>query len=125
MFESTSDGVANHPLDRTLKSYLNSCKEIGIRRLKVERTKEISSNLENFTKKATGKAYNFNIFEILGNSKSENQEIDKFFCSQLVAKAYQVMGFLSSEIVSSNYLPSTFSSENCWLSNGKLDPLIK
>ena len=86
LLESTSDGVATYNLERTLKSYFQNCRKIGVRRIKIDRTPENCSALEKFTEKVTGKAYNFNIFEILGTNKSEGPNLDKFFCSQLVAK---------------------------------------
>ena len=50
---------------------------------------------------------------------AETEEDDGFFCSELVAAAYQAMGMLPGDRPASSYWPSTLARED--LNNGMLD----
>lgn len=121
--EATSDGVSCYSVDKSLPSYLQSCREMAVRRLRTVRTPEMQKACEEFVRASLGKSYNFNVLQMMGASKSDDSHNDKFFCSQLVAKAYQLMGLLSKHVPSSNYMPANLASEELQLLEGKLDPM--
>ena len=118
LLESTSEGVAVYHLDArldyyrkdttlgmyshhphsTLTLYLTPTSTIsyfiGFRRLEIKRTKAMIKAITNFVEEVNGKPYNTNFVEMVkaqfgGNNQKDN--LNSYFCSQLVAAAYQRM----------------------------------
>ncbi|OMJ91457.1 hypothetical protein SteCoe_5936 [Stentor coeruleus] len=89
---------------------------IAYRKLKMERTEEVMMKLENFIKKANGKSYGLSVKKFLPYyQKAEPGDESDFFCSELIASAYQAIGILPTNFGSNNYLPGIFSEERALL----------
>eukprot|EP00008_Paramoeba_atlantica_P010910 CAMPEP_0201484758 /NCGR_PEP_ID=MMETSP0151_2-20130828/8907_1 /ASSEMBLY_ACC=CAM_ASM_000257 /TAXON_ID=200890 /ORGANISM="Paramoeba atlantica, Strain 621/1 / CCAP 1560/9" /LENGTH=244 /DNA_ID=CAMNT_0047868565 /DNA_START=450 /DNA_END=1184 /DNA_ORIENTATION=- len=127
LFEVSQEGVEFYALDHTLDFYLSGGCTIGVRRLKINRTEPMLEALYTFAEEARGKPYKRDYMQIVRSLFRTNQVDDKssFFCSQLIAAAYQKMGILKDEIPSNNYLPCHFEeSISEHLTVGELDGLI-
>jgi len=91
--------------------------ETAIRRLRVERTEEMKTTLLDFYYEAAGRPYEKNRLEMLRSvydgplGKNHQPGTDSFFCSELVAEAYQRMGLLPNFPPSNEYTPRDFSTE--------------
>lgn len=90
IYECTSTyGVSVYPLDSFTKV---DCKKyyerICYRKLNLKRKVEQIMALEKFVKSSVGKKYNFNPTYLVRQSKTP-EELDTYFCSDLVAKALQ------------------------------------
>merc|ERR1711991_793038 len=91
----------------------NGFARIGIRRLLLKRNEDMLTELTNFTEKIKGKAYNASGTQLLralvGTNNETDNDLERVFCSQLVAAALQKMGCLRPDIAASNYLPVDFA----------------
>jgi len=61
-----------------------------------------------------GKKYKIKTFKLCCNRRIKNQtriELESYFCSELVAAAYQVMGLLDKDLPPSDFWPRSFSSK--------------
>ena len=76
--------------------------------MNIKRKVEQIAALEKFVKSSVGKKYNFNPTYLVKLSKSP-EELDTYFCSDLVAKALQETGLISRRDCSSQFLPSNTS----------------
>jgi hypothetical protein len=91
--------------------------ETAIRPLRVERTDAMRAALFAFYQEARGRPYERNRLELfravydgpLGRNRKEDDT--SFFCSELVAEAYQRMGLLPEKPPANEYTPHDFSSE--------------
>lgn len=107
-------GVNLYDLERWIRHYGG---ETAIRPLQVERTEPMREALLAFYEEARGRPYERNRLELfrsvydgpLGHNRKEDQT--SFFCSELVAEAYQRMGLLPAKPPASEYTPHDFSSE--------------
>jgi hypothetical protein len=107
-------GVRLYDLEHWIRHYGG---ETAIRPLRVERTEEMRAGLLAFYEEARGRPYERNRLELfravydgpLGRNRKE--DLSGFFCSELVAEAYQRMGLLPDVPVASEYTPHDFSSE--------------
>mmetsp|Transcript_16135 Transcript_16135/g.15519 ORF Transcript_16135/g.15519 Transcript_16135/m.15519 type:complete len:131 (-) Transcript_16135:34-426(-) len=92
---------------------------IVLRRLVIDRNDDMIDKLEVFLREAVGNKYGFSTSKLLFKRNTvkpkKNQFIDEdrtFFCSELVAKAYKVLGIIEEDQKScANYFPNSFSSE--------------
>jgi hypothetical protein len=107
-------GVNLYDLEGWIRHYAG---ETAIRRLSVERTDAMRQALHAFYLEARGRPYERNRLELLravfdGPLSRENEtNLDRFFCSELVAEAYQRMGLLEKRPASNEYVPGDFSPE--------------
>lgn len=107
-------GVNLYDLERWIRHYGG---ETAIRPLHVERTDAMRAALLAFYQEARGRPYERNRLELfravydgpLGKNRSE--DLTGFFCSELVAEAYQRMGLLPEKPSANEYTPHDFSSE--------------
>jgi hypothetical protein len=107
-------GVRLFDLEHWLRHYGG---ETAIRRLRVERTDAMRAALLEFYREARGRPYQRNRLEMLravydgplGRNRTDDDT--SFFCSELVAEAFQRMGLLSDKPSASEYTPHDFSSE--------------
>jgi len=60
-----------------------------------------------------GNKYNYNIFNFFGKKGQ-----GRYFCSELVAAAYQRMGILSEKVDPASVWPSSFGGNKLKLENG-------
>jgi hypothetical protein len=107
-------GVHLYDLEHWLHHYGG---ETAIRPLRVERTEAMRAALLTFYYEARGRPYERNRLELFRSvydgPLGENRKADltSFFCSELVAEAYQRMGLLLTPPPSNEYTPHDFSSE--------------
>lgn len=109
-----SSGVNLYDLEHWIRHYGG---ETVIRQLRVERTDAMRAALLEFYHEARGRPYERNRLELfravydgpLGKNKSE--DCTSFFCSELVAEAYQRMGLLPAIPPANEYTPGDFSTE--------------
>jgi hypothetical protein len=91
--------------------------ETAIRPLQVTRTEEMRAALIRFYEQARGRPYERNRLELLRAvydgplGTNRRADSDCFFCSELVAEAYQRMGLLPPHPPANEYTPRDFSSE--------------
>lgn len=106
-------GVILHELEVYLRHY---AEETAIRKLNVERTDEMRAALLRFYEEASGRPYKTSTLEMiramtrLPRLMNRKADTSSFFCSQLVAEAYQRMGLLPSDPPSNAYTPKDFST---------------
>lgn len=86
------------------------------RPLKFRRTFDNQTLLEDFLRKVIGKKYKLSPFRMLQKYSTQDSVAvvsgDKcYFCSELVASIYKLLGILPREITSANYWPGSFSAE--------------
>lgn len=131
------NGVLVFDLKRRLKAYVKDT-NIAVRRLQVERTEEMMEALHQFIEMVKGRPYKKNPVELIKALAKVNatDNLGSIFCSQLVAAAYQVhslfrrvlnaaivvhdgcgcdrqvMGLLSMDEPSNNYLPGDLASNS-------------
>jgi hypothetical protein len=109
-----ASGVNLYDLELWVKHYAG---ETAIRQLHVQRTDAMRAALLAFYTEARGRPYERNRLELLrsvydgplGSNRKENDS--SFFCSELVAEAYQRMGLLPANPAANEYTPQDFSSE--------------
>src|SRR5262245_9664253 len=109
-----ASGVHLYDLERWIRHYGG---ETVIRPLRVERTETMRAALLAFYDEARGRPYERNRLELfrsvydgpLGQNRKE--DLTSFFCSELVAEAYQRMGLLPASPPANEYTPRDFSSE--------------
>jgi hypothetical protein len=87
--------------------------ETAIRQLNIERTPAMRAALLAFYEEARGRPYEQNRLQLMRADFGRNRtkDLSSFFCSELVAEAYQRMGLLPPRPPSNNYTPRDFSSE--------------
>jgi len=81
------------------------------------RTYEILLQVQEFQKKVIGMRYKLNPLRLL-QKYSDNDSVrfvsekNGYFCSELIAAIYKVIGLLPRHIKSSQYFPGSFSAES-------------
>lgn len=90
--------------------------EIAIRRLQVERTERMTTDLAKLRLELRGKPYEKIKLELIravydGPFGQNTADLSSLFCSELVAQAYQTLGLLSEDLPANEYVPKDFSTE--------------
>jgi len=115
LLESTNEGVHTYPLKSRLRAWHLSGAYIVIRRLIYEKMSKgkIEKALQDFTSDAEGKSYGLNPIKLL-RRKAEDKPSETYFCSELVASAYQTLGVLPKQdtLAASTYYPSSFAEKH-------------
>lgn len=117
-FESTEStahsGVQINPLDSVLNGYEG---DIAIRLLAIPLVDMQIRILNNFIRYYLGRPYEEHPVELICAALRCNprRNLTSFFCSELIAEAYQQMRIISSEIPSNNFTPADFSSTSRYL----------
>jgi hypothetical protein len=107
-------GVHLFDLEHWIRHYAG---ETAIRPLRVERTDAMRAALLAFYQEARGRPYERNRLELFRSvydgplGKNRKEDPSSFFCSELVAEAYQCMGLLPPTPLANEYTPHDFSSE--------------
>ncbi|CDW89888.1 ph domain containing protein [Stylonychia lemnae] len=119
--ESTSNrGVSISRWTMIRKFVGDFYEQVILRHLEVERSDALIDKLEIFLKEAVGNKYGISTSKLLFQRNTvkpkKNKYIDDdrtFFCSELVAKAYKVLGIMEDDGRPSNYFyPASFSSKS-------------
>ena len=94
--------------------------EIWYRKLDVERNNEMIDKLQKFVNEAKGKAYSLGFNK--GKKKVKPGAEETFFCSELIASAYKVLGVLEEDLPSFRFYPSHFvGDEKLQMIRGRLE----
>jgi hypothetical protein len=107
-------GVHLYDLEEWIRHYGG---ETVIRPLRVERTEAMRAALLAFYREARGRPYERNRLELFRSvydgplGRNRKEDLTSFFCSELVAEAYQRMGLLPTTPPANEYTPGDFSSE--------------
>jgi hypothetical protein len=109
-----ASGVHLYDLEHWIRHYGG---ETVIRPLRVERTDAMRAALLAFYCEARGRPYERNRLELLRAvydgplGRNRREDLTSFFCSELVAEAYQRMGLLPASPPANEYTPHDFCSE--------------
>ena len=106
--------------------------KVVYRRLSAERGEETLCTLERFITEAYGKKFSLSPFKLMKRkskavmSGAFIESNRTFFCSELIAKTYKIMGLLEDTKASTTYFPNAFSQEKklVMLNDAKLGPEI-
>ena len=90
-----------------------------LRHLTITRSDKLIDQLEVFLEEAVGNKYGMSTNKLLFQRQTIKSKTGKyidfdrtFFCSELVAKAYKILGIIENDTKAcSSYYPSSFSSE--------------
>lgn len=113
LLESTNEGVHTYPLMTRVRAWHLSGAVMVVRQLRLPKEfskTETERKLQHFTQEEEGKGYGLNPLKLL-RRKAENTH-NTYFCSELVASAYQTLGVLPEGIAANSYYPSTFAERN-------------
>jgi hypothetical protein len=109
-----ASGVNLYDLEHWIRHYAG---ETVIRPLRVERTDAMRAALLAFYQEARGRPYARNRLELFRAvydgplGKNRTDDLSNFFCSELVAAAFQRMGLLPASPPANEYTPHDFSAE--------------
>lgn len=114
LLEATEkDGVACLEWDYFIKmNWHQMYSKLVYRSLETMRTDQMIRNLEKFVKQVDGKKFGINPKKFIGKKTdvvpgTENN----FFCSELIASAYKVMGVFPTDVKSSSIWPNDFVND--------------
>ena len=131
LLEATGDGVHMYPLAQRLEVYSRTLmSEICVRQLQGNVSVNLTKMVEDFFDKVEGKPYELTTKKILFKEGCEDYEDRSgFFCSELVAAAYEECGLLNVEKDNVNrFWPVAFSPsgyfERSLNSSYELGPVI-
>ena len=121
LLESTTAGVAAHPLAEHLRSYdhFDCAHYICVRKLVRGGSLTHEELALSFLPTVLGKKYRFNandIFRFLSSSggpsseRSDRSDRDSFFCSEVVAAAMKAMGLMMADVSEHRIYPGDFAS---------------
>ena len=101
-FESTSDnGVQIYSWDYFVTANIQRYySRVSFRKLRLDRTPDMVKRLENFVQKTRGLEYRLDVDKLIRKTCEQDlQQTEKktFFCSELVASCYKVMGIFPKE----------------------------
>ncbi len=126
--DTARQGVQLVPLSERIRTYDG---DIGIRQLGDHDTKPsyMKEQLMKFRQEVRGRPYEQNKLELIksaydGPFGHNEEDLSSIFCSELVAEAYQRMGFLSEHMSSNEYTPADFG-RNLNLINASLSDTIE
>ncbi|CAD8091157.1 unnamed protein product [Paramecium sonneborni] len=110
-----------------VKEWYNLYEKIVYRRLQTNRSVTFKNKLSDFVHNNLGKRFSCAPSKLLiqnsvniGDTSQQtvNSQNRTYFCSELIAKCYKILGFLPKNISSTQYWPGSFSQKNIKL---KLD----
>ena len=115
VFESnTAEGVQLYHWKEYMSKF-NVYDQIALRKLYYDQKKELHQEFFNFAKSAIGGQYKIGAMKLMKlrshakDKEFNNDEKRTFFCSQLIAKVYKLVGLLDQEKASSRYWPTDFT----------------
>lgn len=119
--ESTSNrGVSISRWSMIRKFVGDFYEQVVLRHLEVDRNDEMIDKLEIFLKEAVGNKYGISTSKLLFQRNTVKPKTGKyidddrtFFCSELVAKAYKILGIMEEDGRPCNHFyPSSFSTKS-------------
>ncbi len=118
-------GVQLVPLSERIKTYDG---RIGIRKLETHKVIR-HQPLIDFRQEVKGRKYEEDKLELFksaydGPFGANEEDLSSLFCSELVAEAYQIMGFISNDVASNEYTPADFGG-TIKLLDAKLSEIIE
>ena len=128
-----STGVHLINLGEKIKNYNG---RVSIRHLNIYRTSIMKKDLEHFYEEVKNRKYEKDLRELANatidygdkyGTTLNKEDLSQFFCSELVAEAYQRLGLLSNNDYlhpSNEYLPKDFADINIKLLKGELLPEV-
>lgn len=118
LFEATSNGVGLYKLKARLE-FLHKNTKMAVRRLQVERTRDMVFHMDEFIQQMRGRHYKkrFGVLvkAAISNEKergTEDQDLSSVFCSELVVAAYQRMGLVSDKFAAKGFLPKDLADKD-------------
>ena len=114
---TSNEGVAICSWEEFSKrAYYRFYDKIVYRPLQFKRNYKNQTMLEDFLRKVVGKKYKLSPMRMLQkysvqDSVANTAEKNGYFCSELVATVFKLLGFLPAKISSSQYWPGSFSAE--------------
>ncbi len=125
---TTKQGVQLVPLSEKIKNYDG---EVGIRTLNTNVSPdEIRDTLRKLRKELKGRDYEQDKLELFKSAydwwggKNE-EDLSSIFCSELMAEAYQRLGFFSEDSPSNEYTPEDFAKIIELNRQSNLNPLLE
>lgn len=111
--DSYVKGVQVVPLSLRLSTYIS---DVGVRPLTSALETDQIGSLMRLRKTFTGRPYEENFLELIcsaydGPGGENTEDLQSLFCSELVAEAYQRIGFLDEEKPSNEYTPADFAED--------------
>jgi hypothetical protein len=99
--------------------YLLTYNKISFRKLMYKKTPQVLEDLFAFIKTLNGKTFSISISKFLQKRSSLKEAVESqtYFCSELIATFYKVMGILPHHVPSSRYLPKDFAEPSLQLLN--------
>jgi len=101
------------PTNRNFQISLTPICRLVFRHLYYDRTEDFVDTLEDYIRQTVGNQYKINIKDIILHRATTNEALEhrKFFCSELVAKAYKLTGLFRHELSCKNFYPANFSTK--------------
>jgi hypothetical protein len=110
LLESTGDGVKSYPFVPRIRAYaVEFCKYMAIRRLSGPRRRRFRTSMKEFTASVKGAKYNLGIRKLLTKQTFEASAERGFFCSELVAAAWQETKVMNMEKAANQFWPTDFA----------------
>lgn len=112
LFEATGENGVSIVFwdDFTLNQWEKLYSKLVYRKLDFDRSERALKELEEFIYSVEGKKYKITAGTLVSNRKDEDPKKKKgFFCSELVAMAYKMMGILPDDPPASKYWPGDFA----------------
>ena len=112
LLESTNEGVHSYPLKTRLRAWHLSGATMALRKLDAPSMKQstVEKKLQDFTGDEEGKRYGLNPIKLIRRKAGEQH--DTYFCSELVASAYQAAGVLPKNVAANSFYPSSFADKH-------------
>jgi hypothetical protein len=89
-----------------------SYSKMVFRKLILDNPEPLNDKLDDFIRTSLGKKFGIGAKKLLSRFTKWKTEEETFFCSELVARAYQELGILSSTKPASSYWPGDFSEKS-------------
>jgi len=102
LLEATGEGVTAYPLEDRIEAYYGGfCDLIALRKVRFERSQEMSKALADFTNQVEGKPYSLSISKLargrIGTHASPpSARKREYFCSELLSEVLRMLGVMTS-----------------------------
>jgi len=119
LLESTGDGVGCYPLKNRIRAYgVEFARYMAVRRLLGPRNRNFMVKLVEFTNQVNGAKYKLGFRKLMTSQTLKESSKDGFFCSELVAAAWQEVKAMKDDKAPNAYWPTDFGE------NGKIESIL-